>query len=150
MRVQWRETVERPDHFLGPLLATSGDFFSLCHKFSQLSATCWPWLDREGGLSSGCSESGDNPGERLWRTLCGGQSDTVGGQRGSREELSKGGGVSWNLENGSEPRGHGREGPFWMAAAGERWERRTACHPQKHLDRYEPVLMRQCAHLFSQ
>lgn len=42
-----------------------------------------------------------------------------------------------------------REGPFQMVA-GKNWERGRACHPQKHLDRDEPVVMRQCVHLFNQ
>lgn len=43
----------------------------------------------------------------------------------------------------------GREGPFQMVAR-KNWERGRACHPQKHLDRGEPVVMRQCVHLFNQ
>lgn len=42
-----------------------------------------------------------------------------------------------------------RDGPF-QVAPGKNWERGKASHPQKHLARDEPVVIRQCAHLFNQ
>lgn len=68
-------------------------------------------LTIEGGLSSSFSKSGDNLGERLWRQLAERcvaalwvcprvPSDAVLRNRRIREHLSKGGGVSWILEDG--------------------------------------------------
>lgn len=51
-----------------PLLTTKWGFFSAC---AMSSHRCLPCADLgltiEGGLSSSCSKSGDNLGERLWR-----------------------------------------------------------------------------------
>lgn len=114
-------------------------------------AVCWPWVTLEGGLSSSCSESGNDPGERLCGSSlylpmslvsCSGGDEKRQGRAFQRRECKPDPGERLGAET------TGREGPF-QVVAGKNWERGEACHPQKHLDRGEPVVMRQCVHLFN-
>lgn len=151
-RVQWWERLTLWDHFLGPLLTTKQGFFSVCRELSQWLTVCWPWVTLEGGLSSSCSESGNDPGERLCGSSlslsmslvsCSGGEEKRQGRAFQRREYKPDPGEWLGAET------TGREGPF-QVVAGKNWERGEACHPQKHLDRGEPVVMRQCVHLFNQ
>lgn len=129
----------------------SRDFFGMCHEFSQLPVVGQPWADPGGWpVLKLLRIRGQNWQSTGWQ-LSGLPVNPVrysGGERRIREDFLKGRIISWTLENGYELRQQGRDRPFQITAGN--WERGEACLPQKHLGKDEPVVVRQCAHLFSE